>query len=95
MTLREGEVYIFGQDFENIGEFGRNQSLKQYRGTTENLEDGFNWEMNSVQPDWLIDPIDEFAYALYTTWSAWSEDGSIGYMWMIGVTNESYVYGVY
>lgn len=95
MTLKEGEVYIFGQDFENIGDYGKHQTLKHYRGQTENLENGFTWEINSVSPDWLIDPEDGFAYALYTTWSAWSEDGSIGYMWMIGVTNESYDYGVY
>ncbi|NPD46312.1 T9SS type A sorting domain-containing protein [Lentimicrobium sp. S6] len=95
MTFKDGEAYIFGQDFESIGAYGKNQILKHYRGTTNNPENGYDWEINTVQPDWLIDPDEGFAYALYTTWSAWSNDGSIGYMWMIGVTNESYEYGVY
>lgn len=95
MTTYGDEVYIFGQDFENIGSYGKNQVLKHYRGLSENLENGFDWEINAVSPDWLIDPEEGFAYALYTTWSAWSEDESIGYMWMIGVSNDSYEYGVY
>ncbi len=95
MTFKDGEAYIFGQDFENMGDYGKNQGLKHYRGTTNNPESGYDWEINTINPDWLIDPDEGFAYALYTTWSAWSNDGSIGYMWMIGVTNESYEYGVY
>lgn len=95
MTIKDGEVYIFGQGFENQGDYGLHQSLKHYRGTTEDIENGYNWEINSISPDWLIDPEEGFAYALYTTWSAWSEDGSIGYMWMVGVTNDSYEYGVF
>lgn len=95
MTLNGDEVYIFGQDFENISGYGKNQTLKHYRGTSGSPEIGFNWEINTVNPDWLIDPVEGFSYALYTTWSAWSNDGTIGYMWMVGVTNESYENGVY
>lgn len=95
MSLVDNEVYIFGQNYDNMGDYGVNQTLKHYKGTTENPADGYIWEVNSVSPDWLIDPNDGFAYALYTTWSAWQKDGNIGYMWMIGVTNESYNYGVF
>jgi len=95
MTVVDDEVYIFGQDYENMGDYARYQTLKHYKGISDDPANGFNWENNSVSPDWLIDPDEGFAYALYTTWSAWSRDGSIGYMWMIGVTNDSYDYGVF
>ena len=95
ISVKDDEVFVFGQSFEAMGEYGVNQKLKHYHGTTDNIENGFEWQVSSVQPDWLIDPDDGFAYALYSTWSAWSNDRSIGYMWMIGVTNESYEYGVY
>lgn len=95
MTIVDNEVYIFGQDYDHMGDYGVNQKLKHYKGTSDNPADGYNWEVNAVSPDWLIDPIDGFAYALYTTWSAWQKDGDIGYMWMVGVTNESYNYGVF
>lgn len=95
MTVVDNEVYIFGQDYLNTGDFGSEQTLKHYKGITEDPSNGFDWEINSISPDWLIDPDEGFAYALYTTWSAWQKDGSIGYMWMIGVTNESYDYGVF
>ncbi|NOR88564.1 MAG: T9SS type A sorting domain-containing protein [Bacteroidales bacterium] len=95
MTIVNNEVYIFGQDFQNIGDFGVNQTLKHYQGTTTDPSNGFDWEINAVSPDWLINETESYAYALYTTYSAWKKDGSIGYMWMIGVTNESSQYGVY
>lgn len=95
MTVVDDEVYIFGQDYLNTGDFGSQQTLKHYKGITEDPSNGLDWEINSISPDWLIDPNEGFAYALYTTWSAWQKDGSIGYMWMIGVTNESYDYGVF
>ncbi len=69
--------------------------MKQYVGVSTNPANGFTWQINEVTPDWLIDNSDGHAVALYTSWSAWSSDGSIGYMWMAGVTNDSYNYGVY
>ena len=95
MTTVPGAVYNFGQDYESVGNLGVNQTMKQYVGTTTDPTAGFEWEINDFQPDWLIDATDGHAVALYTTWSAWSLDGSIGYMWMVGVTNETYDYGVY
>jgi len=95
MTLINNDVFIFGQDFQNINGYGANQTLKHYVGTTDDPANGFEWEINAVSPDWLMNESDAYAYALYTTWSAWKKDGSIGYMWMVGVTNESYNYGVY
>ncbi|OYT16561.1 MAG: hypothetical protein B7C24_07175 [Bacteroidetes bacterium 4572_77] len=95
MTLVNDEVYIFGQDFENIDEYGINQTLKHYKGTTEDPANGFDWEINGLTPNWLINETDGYAYALYSTNAAWKKDGSIGYMWMVGVTNESSSYGVY
>ncbi len=95
MTVVNDEVYIFGQDFENIGVYGVNQTLKHYKGTTEDPTNGFDWEINTLTPNWLVNETDGYAYALYTTNAAWNKDGSIGYIWMIGVTNESSSYGVY
>ncbi len=95
MTIVPGAVYNFGQDYVNVGNLGVDQTMKQYVGTTPDPATGFTWEINEYMPDWLIDAADGHAVALYTTWSAWSLDGSIGYMWMIGVSNESYDYGVY
>ncbi|MEE4256952.1 MAG: T9SS type A sorting domain-containing protein [Bacteroidales bacterium] len=95
MTIVPGAVYNFGQDYTSVGNLGVNQTMKQYIGTTEDPATGFEWEINEFTPDWVIDPADGHAVALYTTWSAWSLDGSIGYMWMIGATNETYDYGVY
>lgn len=94
MTTVNEDVYIFGQDFQNVGDYGVNQTLKQYVGSNYNASDGFEWDINAVSPDWLISD-EGYAYALYTTWGAWKRDGSIGYMWMVGVTNESSAYGVY
>jgi hypothetical protein len=95
MTVVPDAIYNFGQDYETVGNLGLNQTLKQYVGTTDDATSGFTWEINSVTPDWKIDPSDGHSIALYTNWSAWSKDGSIGYMWMIGVSNDSYDYGVY
>jgi len=95
MTVVPGAVYNFGLDYTSVGEAGIDQTMKQYVGATDDPADGFNWEYNEVTPDWLVDEVDGNAYALYTTWSAWSKDGSIGYMWMIGVTDDSEEYGGY
>ncbi len=96
MTTVPGAVYIFGSSYTDVGNLGFGQTMKQYVYTTDDPVNGFTLEtVNSFEPDWLIDPSDGHACALYTTWSAWSLDGSIGYMWMIGVTNETYDYGVY
>lgn len=95
MTTINDKVYIFGQDYENVGDYGKNQVLKHYRGSTTDPSNGFNWEIGAVLPGWLMNEEEGYAYALYTTWSAWKKDGSIGYMWMIGVTNQSQAYGVY
>lgn len=95
MTVVGNDIYIFGQKFDNINEHGVNQELKHYKGTSDDPANGYSWEVNAISPVWLIDPVDGFAYALYNTWSAWSKSENIGYMWMVGVTNESYEYGVY
>ncbi len=95
MTVVDDEVYIFGQKYDRVSDYGANQELKHYKGTTEDPSEGYDWNVNAISPDWLIDPDEGFAYALYRTWSAWSSDGDIGYMWMIGVTNDSYEHGVY
>jgi len=93
MTTVGDKVYNFGQVYETAGELAVNQTMKQFVGTTDDAADGFDWEYNATTPDWL--ETEGHAVALYTTWSAWSADGSIGYMWLVGVTNESYDYGVY
>jgi len=94
MTVAGNEVYNFGQDYTDAGDLGLDQTMKQHVGTTDDVAaDGFDWEYNDVTPDWL--ETEGHSVALYTTWSAWSKDGSIGYMWMVGVTNDSYDYGVY
>ena len=93
MTAVGDEVYNFGRDYESVDGFGLNQTMKQFVGTTDNAAEGFDWEYNSATPDWLEQ--DGHSVALYTTWAAWSKDGSIGYMWLVGVTNDSYDYGVY
>ena len=95
MTVVPGAVYNFGQDYVSVGDLGADQTMKQYVGTTDNAADGFDWEYMAAMPDWLVDDADGHSVALYTTWSAWSRDGSIGYMWMVGVSNDSYEYGVY
>jgi len=96
MTEVDGDIYIFGQDYVNVGDFAKQQTLKQYKGVSDNPADGFSWsQYSTISPDWFIDPDVGFAYALYTTWSAWRKDGSIGYMWMIGVTNDTYETGVF
>jgi hypothetical protein len=95
MTVVPGAVYNFGQDYTTVGELGVDQTIKQHVGTTDDPSLGFDWEINTVTPDWLIDEEDGHAVALYTSWSAWSRDGSIGYAWMVGVSNDSYDYGVY
>ncbi len=95
MTVVPNAVFNFGQDYQNIGDLGVNQTMKQYVGTTDDPANGFTWEYNAVTPDWLIDAADGHSVALYTTWAAFSKDGSIGYMWLVGVSNDSYDYGVY
>ena len=95
MTVVPEAVYNTGQDYTSVGDLGVDQTMKQYVGTTDNPADGFDWEFNTATPDWLIDESDGHAVALYTAWSAWSKDGSIGYMWLVGVSNDSYDYGVY
>jgi len=96
MTVVPDAVYNFGQDYTTVGSnLGADQTMKHYVGTSDDPADGFEWEYNAATPDWLTDDSDGHALALYTTWSAWSRDGSIGYMWMIGVSNDSYDYGVY
>lgn len=96
MTIVPGEAYIFGANYDIVGSQAVNQTYEQYVFNTSNPAQGFSLEtINTYKPDWLIDPVDGHAYALYATWSAWSADGSIGYMWMIGVTNETYDYGDY
>jgi len=95
MVALSNVVYLFGQDYEDVGEQGVDQTMKQYVGTTDDPADGFEWEVNEVLPDWLIDPADGSAVALYTTYAAFSKDGSIGYMWMIGATDDSEDYGGY
>ena len=93
MTTVGDKVYQFGQDYETAGDLGLNQTMKQYVGTTDDAAEGFDWEYNAATPDWM--ETEGHSIALYTTWSAWSADGSIGYMWLVGVTNDSYDYGVY
>ena len=93
MTTVGDAVYNFGQDYITADGMGLDQTMKQHIGTTDDAADGFDWEFNAVMPDWLVDA--GHSVALYTTWSAWSNDGSIGYMWMVGVSNDSYDYGVY
>ena len=93
MTAVGDVVYQFGQNYETAGDLAINQTMKQYVGITDDAADGFDWEYNATTPDWL--ETDGHSVALYTTWSAWSADGSIGYMWLVGVTNDSYDYGVY
>ncbi len=94
MTTVGDAVYNFGQDYESIASMGLNQTMKQHVGTTDDATDGFDWEYNDVLPDWESND-DGSSSALYTTWSAWSKDGSIGYMWMVGVTDDSREYGDY
>lgn len=95
MTTINDEVYIFGQDFETVGDYGKNQVLNHYRGSTSDPANGFEWQAGAILPGWLMNIDEGYAYALYTTWSAWKRDGSIGYIWMVGVTNQSQAYGVY
>lgn len=95
MTVVPGAVYNFGNDYTTVGDAGADQTMKHYVGTTDDPANGFVWEYNEVTPDWLMDGADGTATALYTNWSAWSKDGSIGYMWMIGVSNDSEAYGGY
>ena len=94
MTTVGDAVYNHGQDYTATADnMGLNQTYKQHVGTTDDASTGFDWEYNAVTPDWLEDA--GHSVALYTTWAAWSNDGSIGYMWMVGVSNDSYDYGVY
>ena len=94
MTAVPEAVYFFGREMEDAGSSqGVNQTMMQYVGTTDDPAEGFDWETNSVTPDWYEDA--GVSIALYNTWSAWSKDGSIGYMWMVGVTNDSEEYGGY
>ena len=95
MTVVPNAVYNFGQDYEDMDGFGYHQTMKQYVGTTDDAASGFNWEYNAVTPDWKDDPEGGYSMALYTNWSAWSRDGSIGYTWMIGVTNDNYSEGAH
>lgn len=96
MSVVPGAVYLFGRDYETTGaDLGLNQTMKHYVGTTDDPAEGFEWEVYEVTPDWLIDPAGGNSVALYTTFGAFSKDGSIGYMWMIGATNESQDYGGY
>jgi hypothetical protein len=95
MTVVPGAVYNFGQIYTSVGDLAVDQTMRQYVGTSDDPADGFDWEINEVTPDWYIDPADGHAIALYNTWAAWSRDGSIGYMWMIGATNDSEEYGGY
>jgi len=95
MTVVPEAVYNFGQDYTTVGEAGADQTMKHYVGISDDPANGFEWEYNSVTPDWLVDAADGTAVALYTNWAAWSKDGSIGYMWMIGATNDSEAYGGY
>ncbi|NOR87827.1 MAG: T9SS type A sorting domain-containing protein [Bacteroidales bacterium] len=95
MTEVGDAVYNHGQNYITVGSLGADQTLKQYVGTTDDAANGFDWEYNAVTPDWLEDPEDGHSVALYTNWAAWSNDGSIGYMWLVGVSNDSYDYGVY
>lgn len=93
MTTTPDAIYNFGQVYEAAGDLGINQTMKQYVGTTDDAAAGFDWEYNAVTPDWL--ETEGHSVALYTTWSAWSNDGMTGYMWLVGVSNDSYDYGVY
>ena len=95
MTVVPNAVYNHGQDYTKVGEAGVDQTMKHFVGTTDDPADGFEWEYNDVTPDWLVDAAEGSAVALYTTWAAWSKDGSIGYMWMIGASNDSEEYGGY
>jgi hypothetical protein len=97
MTVVPDAVYNFGVFYESTpDDFGLNQTMRHFVGTTDNPADGFNWELISeVTPDWLENSDNGASTALYNTWSAWSRDGSIGYMWIVGVTNESDEYGGY
>lgn len=86
---------LSGISYDTIGSFGMDQTLKHYKGVSTDPDEDYNWEITEITPNWIIDPDDGHALALYKTWSAWSNDGEIGYMWTIGVTEESYDYGVY
>jgi hypothetical protein len=95
MTVVPNGIHFFGRDFETAGtNQGVNQTIRHMYGTTNDPADGFDWELNTITPDWFVDQ-DGIAIALYNSWSAWSRDGSIGYAWMIGVTNDSEEYGGY
>jgi|GEM_PF-3805519 hypothetical protein len=95
ICLTGNKAHMSGVSYISQGSYGINQTLKSYLGTYENPEDGYNWTINEVTPNWMLNANEGYAYALYNTWSAWSNDGTKGYMWMIGVTEESYEHGVY
>lgn len=95
MTTVPGGAYIFGREYDNAGNNqGVNQTIRQLVGTTDDPADGFDWDLNTVTPDWYVGS-DGVALALYNAWSAWSRDGSIGYAWMVGVSEDSEEYGGY
>ena len=95
MTVVPGAVYNHGQDYTSVGNFGLDQTMKHYIGTTDDPVDGFEWEYTDVTPDWVVDEAEGNSVALYTNNAAWSRDGSIGYMWIVGVTENSVDYGGY
>lgn len=95
MTTVPGAAYIFGREYETAGSnMGVDQTIRHLIGTTDDPANGFDWDLNTITPDWYVDG-DGAALALYNAWSAWSKDGSIGYAWMIGVTDDSEEYGGY
>lgn len=94
MTTIPDAVMYHGSDYESAGtNQAINQTIKLYSGTGD-AADGLDWEiLEPVTPEWLLE--DGISLALYNAWGAWSRDGSIGYVWMIGVTTDSDAYGGY
>ena len=80
----DGYAHIMGSKYQDNGsgystEMNLNTWYGEYNGST------FDWEAVDVPVD-LKMRTDGTTFNFWTFGSAWANDGSVGYMWMIGVT---------
>lgn len=95
LTVADDIVHFFGNNFDESGGTEYNFEMVHYKGSTNNPENGFTWEVNAIIPDWLHNDQEGYDYVKENIWSAWSKDGAIGYMWQVGITNETVDHGAY